>query len=134
MDKLGNGGSITRANRYTALALKSRAMLYAGSIAKYNNLLASPITTPGGEVGIPASRADEYYQKSLDASEEIITSGPYTLYRQNPDPDQWAGPGSRTTDEMSHAWIAVTHLDQEGYERLLAEREERARLTSDSDQ
>jgi hypothetical protein len=44
--------------------------------------------------------------------------------RFNPDPDQWVSRGSRTTDEMSHAWIAITHLDQEGYERLLAEREE----------
>jgi hypothetical protein len=26
---------------------------------------------------------------------------------------------------MSHAWIAVTHLDQEGYEKLLAERQAR---------
>jgi mono/diheme cytochrome c family protein len=42
--------------------------------------------------------------------------------RFNPDPDQWVGLGNRTTDEMSHAWIAVTHLDQQGYERLLAER------------
>ncbi len=41
----------------------------------------------------------------------------------NPDPDQWVYGGSRTGDEMSHAWIAVTHLDQEGYEELLAERE-----------
>jgi hypothetical protein len=62
-----------------ALALKSRAMLYAGSIAKYNNLRPVPITTPGGEVGIPASRANEYYQKSLDASNEIINSGRYSL-------------------------------------------------------
>ena len=29
-----------------------------------------------------------------------------------------------TGDEMSHAWIAVTHLDEEGYEQLLAERRE----------
>ncbi|MEZ5488693.1 MAG: cytochrome c [Gammaproteobacteria bacterium] len=41
----------------------------------------------------------------------------------NPDPDQWVGAGQRTTDEMSHAWIAVTHLDEEGYEELLTERE-----------
>jgi len=40
----------------------------------------------------------------------------------NPDPDQWVYGGSRTGDEMSHAWIAVTHLDEEGYEQLLAER------------
>ena len=41
----------------------------------------------------------------------------------NPDPDQWVDGGSRTADEMSHAWIAVTHLDEEGYEKLVAERE-----------
>ncbi len=41
----------------------------------------------------------------------------------NPDADQWVASGSRTADEMSHAWIAVTHLDEEGYEKLLAERE-----------
>lgn len=40
----------------------------------------------------------------------------------NPDSDQWVYEGSRTGDEMSHAWIAVTHLDDEGYEKLLAER------------
>jgi len=44
----------------------------------------------------------------------------------NPDPGQWVGLGSRTADEMSHAWIAVTHLDDEGYERLKAEREAKA--------
>lgn len=42
----------------------------------------------------------------------------------NPDPDQWVGAGQRTTDEMSHAWIAISHLDQEAYEKLLAERAE----------
>ncbi|MEX2584661.1 MAG: cytochrome c [Gemmatimonadota bacterium] len=41
----------------------------------------------------------------------------------NPDPDQWVNWGQRTTDEMSHGWIAVTHLDEAGYEALLAERE-----------
>ena len=41
----------------------------------------------------------------------------------NPDPDVWVGRGSRTADEMSHAWIAVTHLDDEGHDRLKAARE-----------
>jgi len=40
----------------------------------------------------------------------------------NPDPDQWVYGGARTGDEMSHAWIAITHLDEEGYQELLAER------------
>jgi hypothetical protein len=53
--------------------------------------------------------------------------------KQNPDPDQWVGLGSRTADEMSHAWIAVTHLDDEGYARLIAERESRKKATTTSD-
>lgn len=77
--ELGNAGSKWRANRYTALALKSRAMLYAGSIARYNAAITPSVTLPGGEVGIPAARADEYFQKSLDASREIIDSGEYEL-------------------------------------------------------
>lgn len=83
-DLAGNNNSKTRANTFTALALQSRAMLYAGSLAKYNNLMATPIKTSGGEVGIPASRADDFYQKSLKASREIINSGKYALYDVNP--------------------------------------------------
>jgi hypothetical protein len=41
----------------------------------------------------------------------------------NPDPRQWVGWGQRTADEMSHAWIAISHLDDETYEELLAQRE-----------
>jgi hypothetical protein len=82
---LGNAGSQRRANKYTALALKSRAMLYAGSLAKYNNTPGfTSSATPGGEVGIPASRAADYYQKSLEASKEIISNGLYALYKANP--------------------------------------------------
>jgi hypothetical protein len=82
---LGNAGNQRRANKYTALALKSRAMLYAASIAKYNNTPGfTSSTTSGGEVGIPATRASEYYLKSLEASREILTSGVYSLYKANP--------------------------------------------------
>ena len=40
-DLKANAGSQTRANYFTALALESRAMLYAASIAKYNALYYS---------------------------------------------------------------------------------------------
>ena len=40
----------------------------------------------------------------------------------NPDYRQWVGWGDRTVDEMAHAWIDVTYLEQEEYERLVAER------------
>ncbi len=49
----------------------------------------------------------------------------------NPDPDVWVYRGGRTTDEMSHAWIAVTHLDQQDYDRLVAERAAKASLAGD---
>jgi mono/diheme cytochrome c family protein len=49
----------------------------------------------------------------------------------NPDPDQWINYGSRTADEMGHGWLAVTHLDEEGYQRLLAERAAQGRPAAD---
>lgn len=82
-DLAGNAESQTRVNYYTVLALDSRAMLYAASIAKYNNQLSAPITLPGGEVGIPAEKANDYYKKSLDASTKIINGGAYQLYAGN---------------------------------------------------
>lgn len=81
-------GSRTRANRWTVLALKSQAMLYAASIAKYNSLMTDPIRTANGEVGIPGERAQGYYEQSLAASQEILTEGPFALYEENPDKAQ----------------------------------------------
>lgn len=43
----------------------------------------------------------------------------------NPDPDMYVMGGSRTGDEMTHAWIAITHLDEEGFDALVAERAEK---------
>ena len=68
-----------------------------------------------------------------DDSAPLIPTGAVLVIKQwydntegnpnNPDPDQWVDGGARTADEMSHAWIAVTHLDDAGYEKLVAERE-----------
>jgi hypothetical protein len=44
--------------------------------------------------------------------------------RGNPDPNQWVGWGDRTVDEMGHAWVNVTYLDDTDYEDAVAEREE----------
>jgi hypothetical protein len=51
---------------------------------------------------------------------------------RNPDPEQWVYRGGRTGDEMSHDWIAVTHLDEEGYQQLKAEREAKQRQVAQS--
>ena len=66
-----------RATRYTALALKSRAMLYAGSIAKYSSVQLD------GLIGVPSSEANKYWQASFDAAKLIINSGAHSLYKKN---------------------------------------------------
>jgi hypothetical protein len=48
----------------------------------------------------------------------------------NPDPDQWVYGGARTGDEMSHDWIAVSHLSQEQYEEIKAQREQKPRAVA----
>jgi hypothetical protein len=44
----------------------------------------------------------------------------------NPDPLQWVGWGDRTVDEMAHCWIDVTYLEQDEFDRLVAERKAKA--------
>jgi hypothetical protein len=76
----------------------------------------------------------EGHQPLLPAGAVIILTGWYDNTADNPhnpDPDQWVAMGQRTTDEMSHAWIAVTHLDEEGYQRLLAERQRKPVVMGD---
>ncbi|HSL72330.1 MAG TPA: hypothetical protein VK864_18930, partial [Longimicrobiales bacterium] len=50
----------------------------------------------------------------------------------NPDPAQWVGWGDRTVDEMAHAWVDVTYLEQEDYDRLVAERKARTASKADA--
>ncbi len=72
-----------RASKWAALALKSRAMLYAASIARF-----STITLPDGVVGIPQSKEQGYWQAAYDAAIDIINDSPHALYNHNPDPQQ----------------------------------------------
>lgn len=72
-------GGQGRADKWTALALKSRAALYAASIAKFGEVQL------GGVVGIPGSEAEKYYKTSYDASMEIIENGPFKLFDEYED-------------------------------------------------
>lgn len=71
-----------RANKYVALALASRAALYAGSIAKYGSVQLD------GVVGISSSEANRFFQAAYDASKQIIDSGVYQLYNKSDDKAQ----------------------------------------------
>lgn len=76
----------SRATKATVLAMKSRAALYAASIAKYG-VNTPAVMLASGEVGIPASMATGYYEKALEAAKEIISGqvGTYALYTKKPD-------------------------------------------------
>ncbi|HEY0273620.1 MAG TPA: RagB/SusD family nutrient uptake outer membrane protein [Chitinophaga sp.] len=74
----------SRASKGAALAMESRAALYAASIAKYG--VSKPATMlPGGETGIPASMASDYYTKALKAAQELIGMSVYALYTKKSD-------------------------------------------------
>ena len=82
---------------------------------------------------------EDDYAPLLPKGAVLVLTGYYdntAKNKGNPDPDQWVGGGSRTSDEMSHAWITVTHLDDEGYKQILADRERRlkAKTTTDNPQ
>ena len=82
---LAASGIKSRATKGAALALKCRAMLYAGSIAYQsarNQELGLYLSS--GAVGIPAERANEYFEKCIDAYKELSTLG-YSLYNNGGD-------------------------------------------------
>ncbi len=62
----------------------------------------------------------------LPAGAVLIMKQWYDNTANNPnvaDPEMWVDAGARTADEKDHAWIAVTHLDEEGYQELLQQRQ-----------
>ena len=80
-----NSATKARATKGAALAMESRAALYAASIAKYGGTTPT-VSLSGGEIGIPASMANGYYTIALKAAQEIITgsAGNYSLYKKQP--------------------------------------------------
>lgn len=75
---LGKG----RATKYAALALKSRAMLYAGSIARYGTVDLN------GLVGIDKALANDYFELAYKAVKELEKSKKFSLYRKNLDKEK----------------------------------------------
>lgn len=67
-----------RIDKYGAAAFKSRAMLHAGSIAKYNE-----VDFKDGTVrvcGIPSAKAKDYFQAAYDAT-LLLNDSKYGLYK-----------------------------------------------------
>jgi starch-binding outer membrane protein, SusD/RagB family len=67
-----------RPSKFAAYALKSRAMLYAGSIARFGTVALD------GIAGIPSSEANRYFTESLNASKLIMDNTAISLYNKVP--------------------------------------------------
>jgi len=46
--------------------------------------------------------------------------------KNNPDPDQWVGFGDRTVDEMGHAWVNITYMNEPDYQAEVGKRKAEA--------
>lgn len=79
------------ANKYVALAVKSQAMLYAGSVAKYNETVPGRLTGLGQKTGVrvigfdaatAAEASKRYFTEAYKAANEVIQNGGYSLYKK----------------------------------------------------
>jgi hypothetical protein len=74
------------ANKYVALGFKSEAMLFAGSVAKYNKITGFGDKTGVRVIGFdPATAAEaskKYFREAYDAAREVMNSGKYSLYKK----------------------------------------------------
>lgn len=78
-------------NKYVALAFKSEAMLYAGSVAKYNETVSGHLTGFGQKTGVRvigfgedewADASKKYFTEAYNAAKEVMNSGIYSLYKK----------------------------------------------------
>lgn len=78
-------GGERRATKWAAYALKSRAALHAASVAKFGD--EAPLSGSAVDqqlVGLSANLANDYYAGAIEASEAIMNSGLFSLYKPNP--------------------------------------------------
>ena len=74
------------ANKYVALGFKSEAMLFAGSVAKYNRITGFGQKTKVRVIGFDPATAPaaskKYFTEALTAAGTIIKSNKYSLYKK----------------------------------------------------
>ncbi len=77
-------------NRYIALAYKSSAMLYAGSVAKYNQTVDGNLTGFGSKTNVRVmgfapdsweAASKRYFAEAYKAASEIISDNVYSLHK-----------------------------------------------------
>ena len=96
-------------NKYAALAFKAEAMLYAGSVAKYNEQVSGRLTGLGEKTGVRVigfaenewqACSNKYFAEAYKAAKEVIASGQYSLYMK-----KWAeGDLEAQYNNMNDMW------------------------------
>ena len=80
------------ANKYAALAFKAEAMLYAGSVAKYNETVSGRLTGIGEKTGVRVigfaedewqDCSKKWFSEAYKAAREVMKSGKYSLYKKS---------------------------------------------------
>ncbi|MDR1682069.1 MAG: RagB/SusD family nutrient uptake outer membrane protein, partial [Candidatus Symbiothrix sp.] len=97
-----------RVSRYAAFALKSRAALYAASIAQYGK------TEPMGLTGIAAD-AKPYWLAASVAADSVIRSGQYALYQQYDDKTENYNRLFLDKNNNEYIWSKEYHLPEAGH-------------------
>jgi hypothetical protein len=74
------------ANKYVAYSFKSEAMLFAGSVAKYNKITGlgdkTGIRVIGFDPGTAVAASKKYFKEAYNAAREVMKSGKYSLYKK----------------------------------------------------
>ena len=74
------------ANKYVALGFKSEAMLFAGSVAKYNKITGlgqkTNVRVIGFDPTTAAAASKKYFKEAYNAAREVMKSGKYSLYKK----------------------------------------------------
>jgi starch-binding outer membrane protein, SusD/RagB family len=83
------------ANKYVAYGFKSEAMLFAGSVAKYNKITGfgdkSKARVIGFDPGTAAAASAKYFKEAYTAAREVMKSNKYSLYKKKWSPTDKEG-------------------------------------------
>lgn len=83
------------ANKYVAYGFKSEAMLFAGSVAKYNKITGfgdkTGVRVIGFDPNTAAAASKKYYKEAYNAAREVMKSNKYSLYKKKWSPTDKEG-------------------------------------------
>ncbi len=73
-------------NKYVAYSFKSEAMLFAGSVAKYNKITGfgnkTGVRVIGFDPATSVAASKKYFREAYNAAREVMKSGKYSLYKK----------------------------------------------------